>query len=114
MNELLGGYCSGVPPLPIPNREVKPTCADGTAMQCGRVGSRRLYLKRESPELAITQGFFIFLTFNSYIFAFLHFYIAQAATQLVAPSAVTIAVAIDAIICTINFNVSFLLIIFNV
>ena len=36
------------------------------------------------------------------------------ATQLVVPSAVTIAVAIDAIICTINFNVSFLLIIFNV
>ena len=35
-----GGYCGGVPPLPIPNREVKPTCADGTAMQCGRVGSR--------------------------------------------------------------------------
>ena len=40
------------------------------------------------------------------------FYIV--ATQLVVPSAVTIAVAIDAIICTINFNVSFLLIIFNV
>ena len=38
-----GGYCSGVPPLPIPNREVKPACADGTAMQCGRVGGRRLY-----------------------------------------------------------------------
>ena len=37
-----GGYCGGVPPLPIPNREVKPTCADGTAMQCGRVGSRLL------------------------------------------------------------------------
>ena len=34
----LGGYCDGVPPLPIPNREVKPVCADGTAMQCGRVG----------------------------------------------------------------------------
>ena len=33
-----GGYCGGVPPLPIPNREVKPACADGTAMQCGRVG----------------------------------------------------------------------------
>ena len=47
-----------------------------------------------------------------YIFTFLHFYIV--ATQLVAPNAVTIAVAIDAIICTINFNVSFLLIIFNV
>ena len=39
---LSGGYCGGVPPLPIPNREVKPTCADGTAMQCGRVGSRLL------------------------------------------------------------------------
>ena len=39
---LSGGYCGGVPPLPIPNREVKPTCADGTAQQCGRVGSRLL------------------------------------------------------------------------
>ena len=38
----LGGYCGGVPPLPIPNREVKPAIADGTAMQCGRVGSRLL------------------------------------------------------------------------
>ena len=26
-----GGYGVGVPPLPIPNREVKPDCADGTA-----------------------------------------------------------------------------------
>ena len=49
---------------------------------------------------------------NLRFFTFLHFYIV--ATQLVVPSAVTIAVAIDAIICTINFNVSFLLIIFNV
>ena len=39
---LSGGYCGGVPPLPIPNREVKPVIADGTAMQCGRVGSRLL------------------------------------------------------------------------
>ena len=41
-NKTLGGYCVGVPPLPIPNREVKPVCADGTAMQCGRVGGRLL------------------------------------------------------------------------
>ena len=34
-----------------------------------------------------------------------------APTQLVAPSAVTIAVATDAMICTINLMVSFLLII---
>ena len=37
----LGGYSSGVPPLPIPNREVKPTRADGTALHRGRVGRRR-------------------------------------------------------------------------
>ena len=29
---LLGGYSSEVPPLPIPNREVKLTHADGTAV----------------------------------------------------------------------------------
>ena len=44
-NPLSGGYCGGVPPLPIPNREVKPTCADDTAMQCGRVGRRLLSMK---------------------------------------------------------------------
>ena len=33
----------GVPPLPIPNREVKPNSADGTAKICGRVGHRRFY-----------------------------------------------------------------------
>ena len=44
-NPLSGGYCGEVPPLPIPNREVKPTCADGTAMQCGRVGRRLLSMK---------------------------------------------------------------------
>ena len=39
----LGDYSSGVPPLPIPNREVKPTNADGTASNCGRVGNQ-IYL----------------------------------------------------------------------
>ena len=28
---ILGDYCGGAPPLPIPNREVKPASADGTA-----------------------------------------------------------------------------------
>ena len=42
-NPYSGGYCGGVPPLPIPNREVKPACADGTAMQCGRVGGRHFF-----------------------------------------------------------------------
>ena len=31
----LGGYSAGVPPLPIPNREVKPDHADGTAHKVG-------------------------------------------------------------------------------
>ena len=37
-----GGYSGEDTPLPIPNREVKPVCADGTAIPSGRVGSRRL------------------------------------------------------------------------
>ena len=36
----LGGYSGEVPPLPIPNREVKLTNADCTAYLSGRVGSR--------------------------------------------------------------------------
>ena len=47
-----GGYCGRVPPLPIPNREVKPACADGTAMQCGRVGSRLLSKQRVSEFIS--------------------------------------------------------------
>ena len=31
----LGGYSVGDPPLSIPNREVKPDCADGTAVFVG-------------------------------------------------------------------------------
>ena len=56
-NVLLGGYCAGVPPLPIPNREVKPGCADGTAMQCGRVGGRLLFSDEDLAE-TISAGSF--------------------------------------------------------
>ena len=55
-NDILGGYCGGVPPLPIPNREVKPTYADGTAMQCGRVGSRLLL---EASKIQFFGAFFV-------------------------------------------------------
>ena len=44
-----GGYSRGVPPLPIPNREVKPARADGTAPQCGRVGRRLFSQNRKHP-----------------------------------------------------------------
>ena len=56
--DIPGGYCGGVPPLPIPNREVKPACADGTAMQCGRVGGRLLfeYILLGVPEALMLPG----------------------------------------------------------
>ena len=53
---LLGGYSSEVPPLPIPNREVKLTNADGTAYLGGRVGSR--LFKRRPNENSIFSFFF--------------------------------------------------------
>ena len=56
-----GGYGGGVPPLPIPNREVKPACADGTAMQCGRVGGCRFSSMRvrSCSERSGTALFFV-------------------------------------------------------
>ena len=42
------------PPLTIPNREVKPVCADGTALPGGRVG-RRLSL---NPDHLLDRDFF--------------------------------------------------------
>ena len=59
-NRTLGGYCGGVPPLPIPNREVKPTSADGTAMQCGRVGNR-LLLEESSETKVLGLSFFCYM-----------------------------------------------------
>ena len=55
--EISGGYCGGVPPLPIPNREVKPTSADGTAMQCGRVGNRLLFLRGAMQQVLRGSSF---------------------------------------------------------
>ena len=49
----------GDPPLPIPNREVKPDSADGTANVCGRVGHRHFY-RREFQEIGTL--FFVFLS----------------------------------------------------
>ena len=39
-------------PLPIPNREVKPDCADGTAI-CGRVCRRLFLLKPQSVKIGV-------------------------------------------------------------
>ena len=45
-----GGYSGEDPPLPIPNREVKLTRADGTDPPVGRVGRRRFSEARTSNE----------------------------------------------------------------
>ena len=55
------------PPLPIPNREVKPTRADGTAVTRGRVGRCQILKK---PCNITLQGFlvlegFLGMTINS-------------------------------------------------
>ncbi|MDD7319138.1 MAG: hypothetical protein PUG74_10785, partial [Prevotellaceae bacterium] len=39
-------------------REVKPACADGTAMQCGRVGRRPLYSRELSGDVRGVLSFF--------------------------------------------------------
>ena len=62
---LSGGYCGEVPPLPIPNREVKLTCADGTAMQCGRVG-RRLLSMKSLRFRKISEAFLFFSSRRSF------------------------------------------------
>ena len=73
---LSGGYCGEVPPLPIPNREVKLTCADGTAMQCGRVGSRLLL--SGSLDYESSRGFFFVTQISqmTQIFSLLLFFAA--------------------------------------
>ena len=58
---ILGDYSDRVPPLPIPNREVKPISADGTALS-GRVGRRRFSL----PSPGFLSGLFYLYTIISF------------------------------------------------
>ena len=60
--DIYGGDSDGVPPLPIPNREVKPVIADGTAMQCGRVGSRLFSHEGRFRQLAVGRPSFFVLS----------------------------------------------------
>ena len=58
-----GGFSGEVPPLPIPNREVKLTSADGTDIPVGRVGRRR---SSGSPDIFRCPGiFFLSITGTS-------------------------------------------------
>ena len=75
---LLGGYSSEVPPLPIPNREVKLTNADGTAYLGGRVGSR--LFKRRMMKIVL-----LFLFYLSFYHALLMWHLG--CTRSTIPSA---------------------------
>ena len=57
------------PPLPIPNREVKPARADGIAVTGGRVGRCRILYKK--PLLETVKGFLVFIGLGSKPSAFL-------------------------------------------
>ena len=52
-SDIRGGFSRGVPPLPIPNRAVKPARADGTDTPVGRVGRRRT---SGSPDIITMSG----------------------------------------------------------
>jgi hypothetical protein len=55
--KISGGYIGGVPPVPIPNTEVKPSRADGTArFPCGRVGRCRNFIETPRRGLSIRRG----------------------------------------------------------
>src|SRR2546430_176396 len=58
--EVSGGYIEGVPPVPIPNTEVKPFRADGTArFPCGRVGRCRNIIETPRRSILSRGAFFI-------------------------------------------------------
>ena len=69
-------FCRGCSPLPIPNREVKPLMADGTAQQCGRVGSCHIYLKKpfslfwKAFLFCMYYTFILLSKFYTYIFPY--------------------------------------------
>ena len=54
-----GGYSGEDPPLPIPNREVKLTIADGTAPPGGRVGSCHFLIR--DPDVIRHQGLLLYI-----------------------------------------------------
>ena len=54
----------GGPPLPIPNREVKPRRADDTALNCGKVGRRHPLSRDVSWNVSIFLC--LFLSFSPF------------------------------------------------
>ena len=55
--KILGWLLRQGPPLPIPNREVKPASADDTAIPSGKVGRRQLFKK---PQHIVLRLFLVY------------------------------------------------------
>ena len=64
-----GGYSGEDPPLPIPNREVKLTIADGTAPPGGRVGSCH-----ESYDTLSSYDDGVFFVFDNLVYLHFEYY----------------------------------------
>ena len=63
-----GGYSVGVPPLPIPNREVKPYSADGTAFVGEQVATFFFLIQKSNSEYPSGYSlFFLAYSENLYI-----------------------------------------------
>ena len=94
MSPISGGDSGGVPPLPIPNREVKPACADGTAMQCGRVGNRLFSLKQMSSESSgreiLRRTFLLFFLAGIIFLEFLVFLVLSRISRISSTSSSSI------------------------
>ncbi len=94
MSPISGGDSGGVPPLPIPNREVKPACADGTAMQCGRVGNRLFSLKQMSSESSgreiLRRTFLLFFLAGIIFLEFLLFLVLSRISRISSTSSSSI------------------------
>ena len=63
----LGGYAEGVTPVPIPNTEVKPLWADGTA-RAAVWESRSPPGLFKSPIILVNDGAFFVLLFKVPVF----------------------------------------------
>ena len=69
MKTLKGVYSDGDPPLPIPNREVKPVSADGTALGWESRSMPNLEERASSSD----SPFFYFVSFSIFNFQLFHY-----------------------------------------
>ena len=69
---VVGGYSERVPPLPIPNREVKPLSADGTAERWESRSLPTQYNTQAKPHLLTRVGLSCVITIYIILVLLLH------------------------------------------